>query len=50
MLSVRKISIAIAFAAVLELPLLGKVTIDFDPNVDFPSTRHSPTSAAWKTW
>lgn len=35
MLSIRKISVAIALALVLELPLLGKVAIDFDPNVDF---------------
>ena len=34
-LSVRKISMAIALALVPGLPLLGKVTVDFDPNVDF---------------
>jgi hypothetical protein len=34
-LSVRKISTAIALALVLGLPLLGKVTVDFDPIVDF---------------
>jgi hypothetical protein len=34
-LSVRKISMAIALAPVPALPLLGKVTVDFDPNVDF---------------
>jgi hypothetical protein len=36
--------------ALLRLPLLGKVTVDFDPNVDFPNAKHSPISAASKTW
>jgi hypothetical protein len=35
MLSVRKITIAIALVLVLGLPLLAKVAVDFDPNVDF---------------
>jgi hypothetical protein len=35
-LSVRKISMAIAL---LRLPLLGKVTVDFDPNVDFSQNK-----------
>lgn len=35
MLSVRRISIAIALALVLGLPLARKVTVDFDPNVGF---------------
>lgn len=35
MLSVRRISIAIALALMLGMPLASKVTVDFDPNVDF---------------